>query len=132
MSEATVGIDAISFYSSHYYIELSDLAQERGVDADQFTTSIGQEKMAVPPPGEDVVTMAANAAKQVLEKVDASKITTLIFATESGIDQSKSAGIYVHRLLGLGSHCRVFETKQACYGGTGGLHLALSHIRSNP
>ena len=62
---------------------------------------LGQEKMAVPSPDEDPVTQAANAAWEILaDYQDLSKIKTLYFATESGIDQSKSAGMYIHKLLG--------------------------------
>jgi hydroxymethylglutaryl-CoA synthase len=86
----------------------------------------------VPPPGEDVVTMAANAARLALEDVDPEQISLLAFGTESGIDQSKAGGIYVHHLLGLPSRCRVFELKQACYGATAGLQHALAMVRANP
>ena len=104
-----VGIESISFYSSHYYIDLKTLATARNVDFNKYYKGIGQEKMAVPPPDEDVVTMAANAAHQALENVDRTQIDTLMFATESGIDQSKAGGIYVHQLLDLSKNCRIVE-----------------------
>ena len=88
--------------------------------------------MSVPPPGEDIVTMGANAARQALQGVNLNDIEILLFATESGIDQSKSAGIYVHALLGLPARCRVVELKQACYSGTAALQLALPFLRENP
>ena len=50
-----IGIDRISFYSSHYFVDLKTIANERGIDADKFYTGIGQEKMAVPSPDEDVL-----------------------------------------------------------------------------
>jgi hydroxymethylglutaryl-CoA synthase len=127
-----VGIDTIAFYSSHYAMDLECLAQARGVDPDKFTLGLGQHKMAVPPPSEDVVTMAANAALRALRSVDVSKIEMLLFATESGIDQSKAAGIYVHDLLGLPERCRVIELKQACYSGTLAIQLALPFLRQHP
>jgi hydroxymethylglutaryl-CoA synthase len=36
----------------------------------------------------------------------------------------------VQGLLGVGTRCRVFETKHACYGGTAALMMALDWIRS--
>src|SRR3984957_3169775 len=102
-----VGIEAIGFYSSHYYLDLKTLAEKRGVDVDKFYVGLGQHKMAVPPLGEDIVTMAANAANRVLCDVNKETIEMLFFATESGIDQSKAAGIYVHDLLDLPERCRV-------------------------
>ncbi|NQZ71416.1 MAG: hydroxymethylglutaryl-CoA synthase [Lentisphaeria bacterium] len=132
MSDLKVGIDAISFYSSHYYIALAELAVHRGVKPERFTTSIGQELMAVPPPGEDIVTLAANAAEHALEGIDRSEISTVILATESAIDQSKAAGVFVHKLLDLPSTCRVFETKQACYAATGAIQLCIPRIHQYP
>jgi hydroxymethylglutaryl-CoA synthase len=127
-----VGIDTIAFHTSHYSLDLASLAAARGVDPDKFAVGLGQQKMAVPPPGEDVVTLAANAALRALRTVDSSSIEMLLFATESGIDQSKAAGIYVHDLLGLPERCRVIELKQACYSGTLALQLALPFIRQYP
>jgi len=127
-----VGIDTIAFYTSHYSLDLTHLATVRGVDSDKFSIGLGQQQMAVPPPDEDVVTMAANAALRALRSVDASSIEMLLFATESGIDQSKAAGIYVHHLLGLPARCRVIELKQACYSATLAIQLALPFLRQHP
>lgn len=127
-----VGIDAIGFYTSHYSLDLAQLAAARNVDPDKFYVGLGQNKMAVPPPDEDVVTMAANAAFRALRDVDLSSIEMLLFATESGIDQSKAAGIYVHDLLKLPARCRVIELKQACYSATLALQLALPFLRQYP
>ncbi len=129
---AKVGIDKLAIYTPHYSLNLSLLAQARGVAQDKFLISLGQERMAVPPPGEDIVTMAANAAKQVLQGINISSIEMLLFATETGIDQSKAAGIYVHDLLKLPTHCRIVELKQACYAGTAAVQLALPFLRENP
>ena len=86
----------------------------------------------MPSHDEDIVTLAAEAAAKVIEGVDLAKIDTVLFATESSIDQSKSAGVYVHALLGLPSKCRVVELKHACYSGTAALQLACGHIARRP
>ena len=127
-----IGIDSISFYSSNYFLDLKTLAEKRGVDYNKFAVGIGQEKMAIPPPDEDIITMAASAAAPLLEQYDRNDIELLLFCTESGIDQSKAGGLFVHGLLGLPSRCRVVELKQACYGATAGLQLAGAFIQQNP
>jgi hydroxymethylglutaryl-CoA synthase len=132
VKQVAVGIDRISFYVPHYYLELETLALARNLEASKFTSGLGQHKMAVVPPDEDIVTMGANAAEKLLQFVDPREISTILFATESSIDQSKAAGIYVHHLLNLPSTCRVIELKQACYGATGSLQLAASLVASNP
>ncbi len=126
------GIDRISFYTPHYYLDLKTLAEQRGVDPDKYRLGIGQERMAVPPPDEDIVTLAANAAWPLLSEIDLSSIDCLLFATESGVDQSKAAGLFVHGLLKLPARCRVVELKQACYAGTVALRLAATWVQANP
>ncbi len=132
MSEPSVGIDAIGFYAPSYYLDLRTLAETRGVDRDKYLIGLGQERMAVPPPDEDVVTMAASAAQPVLESADRERIRWVLFATETGVDQSKAAAMYVHGLLDLPENCRAIEVKEACYAGTAALQLAAAWIARRP
>ncbi|QBG47180.1 hydroxymethylglutaryl-CoA synthase [Verrucomicrobia bacterium S94] len=127
-----IGIDRISFYTSHYFVDLKTLAEARKVDADKYYVGIGQEKMGIPAPDEDVVTLGASAAYPLLKEGELDDVELLLFATETGIDQSKAAGVYVHGLLELGSRCRTVELKQACYSGTAGIQLALGFVARNP
>lgn len=126
------GIDRISFYTSQYFLDLKTLAEARGVEPDKFYAGIGQEKMSIPPPDEDIVTMAASAAFRLKECGDLEGVEALLFATESGIDQSKSAGLFVHKLLGLPERCRVVELKQACYSATAALRMAMGLVAMKP
>ncbi|MBT3192664.1 MAG: hydroxymethylglutaryl-CoA synthase [Verrucomicrobia bacterium] len=128
----TTGIDRISFYTSRYCLDLKDLAAARGVDWNKYSIGIGQEIMGIPPPDEDIVTMAASAAKPIIDEVGVEGIDLVLFATESSIDQSKSAGLFVHGLLGLPSRCRVVELKQACYSGTIALRMAAMMVAASP
>lgn len=127
-----IGIDKIGFYTPHLYVDMIELANARNIEPDKFTIGIGQEKMAVSPRTQDPVTLAANAALEILTQDDIEKIDFVIFATESGIDHSKAAAIYVHRLLGLNSNARSIEVKEACYGATAGIQMAKGHIALHP
>lgn len=128
----STGISAISFFTPHRYIGLETLAEHHGIDPEKFSKGIGQEKIALPGHDEDIVTMAAEAAKPIIDRYGADDIDTVFFATETGIDQSKSAGIYVHRLLGLSPNCRNVELKQACYSATPALQMACSYVARKP
>src|SRR5690606_10375127 len=111
---------------------MTKLAEARGVDPDKFTIGIGQDEMALAPVTQDAVTLAANAALQIIDEEDKEKIDLVLFGTESGIDHSKSAAVYVHNLLGLNPYARSVELKQACYSATAGIQMAKGHIALNP
>jgi hydroxymethylglutaryl-CoA synthase len=125
------GIDAISFYTSNYYIDLKTLANARGIDYLKFYDDLGQRKMAVAAPNEDVVSMAASAVEPLLKTEDVSNIEMVLFATETGVDLSKAAAVYIHRLFNLPKRCRVIELKQACYSATFGLQMGLAWLKQN-
>jgi hydroxymethylglutaryl-CoA synthase len=127
-----IGIDLTSFYTPQYFLDLKVLAGVRGVDPDKFYVGIGQEKMGIPPPDEDIVTMAASAAKPILDQVGRDDIELFLLATESGIDQSKAAALFAHSLLKLPTRCRALELKEACYGATAGLQMAVAWVARNP
>jgi hydroxymethylglutaryl-CoA synthase len=127
-----IGIDRLSFYTSNYFVDLKTLADARSVDPEKYYLGIGQEKMGIPPPDEDVVTLGASAAYPLMQDGELDDVELLLFATESGIDQSKAAGIYVHGLLEMPSRCRTVELKQACYSGTAALQFAMGFVARNP
>lgn len=127
-----VGIDLIHFSTSDYYLGLDTFAEEKNIDVDKFYIGIGQEKMSIAPPDEDVVSLAAKAAAPILDQVDKSEISAILFATESGVDQSKSAGVFLHGLLDMSPRCRVVEFKHACYSGAAALQMATALVNMNP
>jgi len=134
-SQATnvkVGIAALSFFVPESYLGLETLAERHGIHPDKFKVGLGQKKIALTGFDEDVVTLAAEAARPILDAEGVEGIDTLLFATETGIDQSKSAGIYVHRLLNLPPNCRTVELKQACYSATAGLQMACAYVTRQP
>lgn len=127
-----VGIDDISFYTSGKYLSLSSLARQNGEDPEKYRTGLGQDRMGVPGPDEDAVTLAADAAWPLINKENRQRISTVLFATESGVDHSKSAGIYVHKLIGLRENCRIVELKQACYSATAAVQMACALVMRRP
>lgn len=126
------GLDDIGVYVPDGALPLATLAAARGVPADKYRDGLGQDVMAVAPPDEDIVTMAAAAAAPLLERTDPATLDTLVVGTEGGVDESKAAAIYVHRLLGLPRTVKAFEVKQACCGATCGLGLALNLVARHP
>ncbi|MFN8543903.1 MAG: hydroxymethylglutaryl-CoA synthase family protein [Candidatus Binatia bacterium] len=128
----SVGIERLAVYVPQYALRLHDLAVARGVPPEKFTQGIGAHEMAVMPPCEDVVTLAATAGARVLRAANVSprSIGMLLVATETAVDHAKPVSIFVHDLLGIGPHCRVFELKHACYAGTAAVMTAADWVRA--
>jgi hydroxymethylglutaryl-CoA synthase len=125
-----VGVSDIAIYVPPYYLPHDELAAAHGVPKEKYGIGLGNQRMAIIPDWEDVVTMAANAALQVMEKsgTEPEDIQQLVVCTESGIDHSKPVASFVQGLLKIGTRCRVYEIKNACYGGTAGLVASIDRM----
>ena len=127
-----IGIDKIGFAAPSYVLDLADLALARQVDPNKYKLGLLQSQMAVAPVTQDIVTLGAQAAQAILTDEDKAQIDMIIVGTESSIDQSKAAAVFIHGLLGINPFARSIEIKEACYGATAGLVLAKSHIAQSP
>ena len=124
----TIGIDKIGFATSQYVLKLQDLAETRGIDPEKLSKGLLLKELSIAPLTEDIVTLAASAGNSILTEEDKQEIDMVIVATESGVDQSKAAAVFVHGLLGIQPFARSFEIKEACYGATAALHYAKLHV----
>jgi hydroxymethylglutaryl-CoA synthase len=126
VSDNPAGIEGITVHVPHHYLPLESLASEHGVDPDKFVKGLGCQRMAVPHPTQDTVTMAVAALMRLLDRyqVDPQQVGLLIVGTETGVDSSKPISAYVHGVAGLPDTCRVFDVQHACYGATAGLQMA--------
>lgn len=127
-----IGIDKIGFAAPNYVLDLADLAEARSIAPNKFKIGLLQNQMAVAPVTQDIVTLGAQAAQAILTEEDKAQIDMVIVGTESSIDQSKAAAVFIHGLLDINPFARSIEIKEACYGATAGLSLAKSHIAQFP
>jgi hydroxymethylglutaryl-CoA synthase len=127
-----IGIDKMSFFTSDLYLPMEDLAKARNEDPNKYLIGIGQSKQAVIRNSQDSVTLAANAALKIVDDSEKEKIDLILFGTESGVDSSKSGAIYLQSLLGINSAASGVELKQACFGLTAGIQMAMGHIALHP
>lgn len=126
-----IGIDEMRFATTPYYLSMTDLAHARGEDPNKYLIGIGQEKQAVVPPTQDIVTLGAQAAAK-LPADKLKRVRTIIVATESGVDNSKASAMYIKHLLKLDDNIRVIELKEACYAATAGLQFAKGMVALEP
>jgi hydroxymethylglutaryl-CoA synthase len=126
------GLESLGVAVPPTYVDLVELAKARGVAPGKYVEGLGVTRMAIPPLGEDTVTLAARAAQMALSNAGCApeQVGMLVVGTETAVDHSKPVSSYVQGLLGLHTRCRVFETKHACYGGTAALQMALDWVRS--
>ncbi|MGM0213383.1 hydroxymethylglutaryl-CoA synthase [Enterococcus sp. AZ109] len=127
-----IGIDKISFHVPNDYLDMTDLANARNTDPNKFHIGLGQDKMAVIPKTQDIVTLGAAAAKKIVGENDKQAIDLVIVGTESSNDFSKSAAVIIHGLLGIQPFARSYEVKHACYAGTAALQQARDYVAAHP
>ena len=127
-----IGIDKIGFAMPKYFLDIADLAKARNINANKYVKGLLQLEMSIAQITKDIVPLGATAASEFLPDEDKRNIDMIIIGTESGIDQSKSASIFIHSLLGLSPFTRAIEVKEACYGGTAAIAIAKNHVVSNP
>ncbi|MGS0664705.1 hydroxymethylglutaryl-CoA synthase [Staphylococcus arlettae] len=128
----TIGIDQIDFYVSKFYVDMAKLAEARNVEPNKFLIGIGQTEMSVSPVSQDIVSMGANAAKNIVTEEDKKQISMVIVATESAIDSAKASAVQIHNLLGIQPFARCFEMKEACYAATPAIQLAKDYLANRP
>src|SRR5512134_127817 len=119
----SVGIDDINIYGSTLAIDHAAIASARGLSEKELL-AVEFERRSVTPPYEDTVTLGVNAAQPLVDAAGREAFELVIVATESGVDYGKPLSAYVHHHLGLGTRCRNFEVKHACYAGTAAVQLA--------
>src|SRR5512134_2662604 len=98
----SIGIDSIAVSVPRGYVELSELAEARGVPSDKYTKGLGDTRMAIAAADEDPVTLAANAARRALAASPhgAQAIGYCVVGTETAVDHSKPVASYLHGILG--------------------------------
>ncbi|WP_394839176.1 hypothetical protein LVJ94_20005 [Pendulispora rubella] len=142
-----IGIDAYAVHVPRLYVDMATewptvRAPQLGEESPEklrgkVTTGIGVKKMAVPDGHEDAATMAAMAAKRLIDEngIDPSEIGTLAIGTETTVDQSKSMAAYVLGMLESHygkklPHVSTPQVQFACIGATYALEAAANQFRA--
>ena len=133
-----VGIDAIEIRSGKLRLDLAEtFAPAKGEDPEKYTKGIGIEHSSLPDVYEDIVTMGANAAKELMDRkgLTPDDIGRIDVATESAFDNSKPVSTYIAGCLesvydGDLHHANKGERKFACLSGTQSIDDAYNWIRA--
>jgi hydroxymethylglutaryl-CoA synthase len=145
--ERAIGIDSIGVYVPRLYVDLTgEWAKTRapvlsGGDVAKLvgkvTDGVGVTRMAVVDAHQDCATLAAMAAKRVIDAagIDPRDIDYLAVGTETTVDQSKSIAAYVLGMLERHYGVSMAEAgapqfQFACIGATYALESAVSRMRA--
>ncbi len=121
------GIASIGLHLPTLAMRVDELATLRGADPDKYTIGLGCREIALCGDGEDVVSLAVEAAKRALSRWDGDlqDIGMIAVGTETAKDMSRPLSAWVAGELGISGQVRSYEVKHACYGGTLALRQAV-------
>lgn len=130
-----VGIDDMAAYVPSLYLDISDLAEARGIQYEKLAHGLGLLKMSFPDVHEDAATMAAEAISTLMEKngLQPEQIGRIYLGTESALDGAKPTATYAvemvqQRLGGSFRHCDVVDMTFACIAATDALQNCLDWV----
>lgn len=131
-----VGIDDIAFQPGRLKLDLKTVfAPAVDQPPKKFTSGLGLSEIALPDTDEDIVTLGADAALELMNKNDLtpSDIGRIDVATESSFDRSKPASTYIagcleQRFDESFRNVDKGERKFACIAGTQAVNDALNWV----
>jgi hydroxymethylglutaryl-CoA synthase len=140
----TFGIEAASYYVPSLYVEIKDLAEQRGIEPAKLEKGLGLHKMALPDVHEDAATFAAEALLRLITDyyLNPKEISRIYLGTESALDAAKPTASYAMQMVEkvlenkfgerCFKNCDVVDMTFACIGAVDTLHNSLDFVRVNP
>jgi hydroxymethylglutaryl-CoA synthase len=129
----SIGISDIRLYVPPPMIDLQEIAERRIRENPKMERHLerarrvtGQKAIRFPEVWQDTATMAAQAARELLQensRIDPGSLRHLAVGTESGVDHSKPVSAYVQGMLqragvSVPASLSSFQSQHACAGGT--------------
>ena len=138
-----VGIDDMALYVPSLYLELSELAEKRGIPYEKLKHGLDLERMAVCDAHEDAATMAAEAVLELFHHnaLNPNEIGRIYLGTESALDGAKPTVTYAVGMVEAAlsekfgaralRRCDVVDLTFACIGATDALQNCLDWVRGD-
>lgn len=140
----TFGIEAASYHAPSLYLEIKDLAENRGIEPAKLEKGLGLHKMGFPDVHEDAATFAAEALLKLIRdyQLNPKEISRIYLGTESALDAAKPTASYAMQMVEqvlesefgarVFRNCDVVDMTFACIGAVDALHNSLDFVRANP
>ncbi len=135
---SSVGIDGVAIWTGKLRLDLPEVfAPAKDEEPEKYTKGLGLFSSSLPDAHEDIVTMGANAAHQLMRRkgLTPDDIGRIDVATESAFDHSKPVSTYIAGCLESVfdqdfHHANKGERKFACISGTQSVDDAYNWIRA--
>lgn len=127
-----VGIISYGSYIPKYRIKVEDIAKSYGAIPSQIIKSLMISEKSLPNYDEDTVTMAVEAARSCISKVNINpkEIGAIYIGSESHPYAVKSTGTIVASAVRMGNNYTAADLEFACKAGTAALQISMGLIRS--
>lgn len=139
----TVGIDDMALAIPSLYLPIRTLATARDIEPAKLEKGLGLLNMALCDVDEDVITLGARAAIELIDRNDINpdQIGRIYVGTESSQDGSKPIASYIHGIVkqyydaksvdaSPMSNCDVVDLTFACIGAVDAMHNCLAWMQT--
>jgi hydroxymethylglutaryl-CoA synthase len=128
-----VGIVSYGAYVPRYRITPQEIGRVWGSDGEAMSKSLMIYSKSVPAPDEDVITIATEAAKNMMKRVpgvDPKDIGALYVGSESHPYAVKPSGTIVAEAIGCSTDMTVADFEFACKAGTAAIQTCMGLVGS--
>lgn len=125
-----VGIVSYGAYIPKFRVSVEEIASVWGKNAKDITRGLFVKEKSVPGVDEDAITIAAEAARQALNRVeiDRGSIDALYIGSESHPYAVKPSSVTVAESLGMNNEYFTADLEFACKAGTAGMQIAAGFV----
>ncbi|MDY6966159.1 MAG: hydroxymethylglutaryl-CoA synthase [Halobacteriota archaeon] len=127
-----VGIMTYGVYIPRYRIKTEEIARMWGKDPEGMVKGLGVEEKSVPDLDEDSITIAVEAARNAISRIDmdASEIGAIYVGSESHPYAVKPTATVVAEAIGAGSDLTAADFEFACKAGTAAIQTCMGLVAS--
>ena len=127
-----IGIDSIGFSAPRHYIDLQELALERGVNPDKIIKGLLSKEMRYPDYDEDIISLALKAGYNAIYrgKINPKDIDAVFMGTETMTYSVKSVSNILVELLSISKNSLTQDIYNACAAQTLAIINAMALIEN--
>ncbi|OYT35425.1 hydroxymethylglutaryl-CoA synthase, partial [Archaeoglobales archaeon ex4484_92] len=128
-----IGIISYGSYIPRYRISVDEIARVWGEDANTIKNGLGVIEKSVPDLDEDAATIAVEAAREAIKRVniDARDIGAIFVGSESHPYAVKPTSTIVGEALGVGNSYFTADLEFACKAGTAGIQICYAMVKAD-